>query len=466
METKIIVMCAVALLLGILISDMLQNVCGCKDIVEGQICESTSCDGPIGPDQIVGPHGPCKIDPLQIPPQGGVGNLRGRCVDNEKINCLCTVYPNTGYCRSPNQEGEYGVAWEDPCREFSGPDKDACVDQVVSDGNNCVWAAIDGVGETALPTPHLSPSPRVTGGAGPLPNIVLSAPLDAPRIQQAEGVCTARACKDEKCDETVACQCIVPADVPVEKEQAAAAEGGAPGELLLGYRWGTCEGTDTMCECPPAEPCSEDQARHSQRCCDLYDTDRQQFESEGVESEMNGLGLQGCLDLNDNPVIINESWGTDCKSVLFGVQQQVCWEKDDTCTCIVKESDCHAHNLRDRGPGTKCLWKHESASSDQGCMSEETANDPGWAFLFLTGNGDSPEVPGPIQPTPPVLPLQALPRVITECSGKLPVILNDGNASVVTPLTTGATAACAMPDRARLTFDSDDHPQIDLNLPI
>jgi hypothetical protein len=36
METKTIVMCVVALLLGILISDMLQNVCGCKDIVEGQ----------------------------------------------------------------------------------------------------------------------------------------------------------------------------------------------------------------------------------------------------------------------------------------------------------------------------------------------------------------------------------------------------------------------------------------------
>ena len=36
METKTIVMCVVALLLGILMADMLQNVCGCKDIVEGQ----------------------------------------------------------------------------------------------------------------------------------------------------------------------------------------------------------------------------------------------------------------------------------------------------------------------------------------------------------------------------------------------------------------------------------------------
>jgi hypothetical protein len=45
METKTIVMCAVALLLGILIADMLQNVCGCKDIVEGMSpCMNAQCD--------------------------------------------------------------------------------------------------------------------------------------------------------------------------------------------------------------------------------------------------------------------------------------------------------------------------------------------------------------------------------------------------------------------------------------
>jgi hypothetical protein len=35
MDTKTIVMCVVALLLGMLLSDMLKNVCGCK-VVEGQ----------------------------------------------------------------------------------------------------------------------------------------------------------------------------------------------------------------------------------------------------------------------------------------------------------------------------------------------------------------------------------------------------------------------------------------------
>ena len=36
MDTKTIVMCVVALLLGMLMANMLKDVCGCKAVVEGQ----------------------------------------------------------------------------------------------------------------------------------------------------------------------------------------------------------------------------------------------------------------------------------------------------------------------------------------------------------------------------------------------------------------------------------------------
>ena len=36
MEIKTIVMCVVALILGMLLANMLKSVCGCKNIIEGQ----------------------------------------------------------------------------------------------------------------------------------------------------------------------------------------------------------------------------------------------------------------------------------------------------------------------------------------------------------------------------------------------------------------------------------------------
>lgn len=44
MKTETIVYCVVALLLGMLLANMLKNVCGCKNIVEGQ-CTSTQETG-------------------------------------------------------------------------------------------------------------------------------------------------------------------------------------------------------------------------------------------------------------------------------------------------------------------------------------------------------------------------------------------------------------------------------------
>ena len=61
MDTKTIVMCVVALLLGMLISNMLKDVCGCKNIVEGQTpeeqlasestCVNTALNASAAPDE-------------------------------------------------------------------------------------------------------------------------------------------------------------------------------------------------------------------------------------------------------------------------------------------------------------------------------------------------------------------------------------------------------------------------------
>jgi len=40
MKTETIVMCVVALILGMLIANMLKNVCGCENVVEGGIADS------------------------------------------------------------------------------------------------------------------------------------------------------------------------------------------------------------------------------------------------------------------------------------------------------------------------------------------------------------------------------------------------------------------------------------------
>ena len=50
MNTETIVMCVVALLLGMLLANMLKNVCGCKT-VEGNQCNSNSDCNEIYPGQ-------------------------------------------------------------------------------------------------------------------------------------------------------------------------------------------------------------------------------------------------------------------------------------------------------------------------------------------------------------------------------------------------------------------------------
>ncbi len=47
MKMETIVYCVIALLLGMLLANMLKNVCGCGDVVEGQCdCnDPTSCSG-------------------------------------------------------------------------------------------------------------------------------------------------------------------------------------------------------------------------------------------------------------------------------------------------------------------------------------------------------------------------------------------------------------------------------------
>ena len=58
MKTETIVMCVVALILGMLLANMLKSVCGCESVVEGQGCDtyttntidSTQCSGPTAID--------------------------------------------------------------------------------------------------------------------------------------------------------------------------------------------------------------------------------------------------------------------------------------------------------------------------------------------------------------------------------------------------------------------------------
>ena len=45
MNTEQILMCVVALILGMLLANMLKSVCGCKNLIEGQSCMTdTDCD--------------------------------------------------------------------------------------------------------------------------------------------------------------------------------------------------------------------------------------------------------------------------------------------------------------------------------------------------------------------------------------------------------------------------------------
>jgi len=44
MNTETIVMCVVALILGMLMANMLKNVCGCKSVVEG-LWKTYACPG-------------------------------------------------------------------------------------------------------------------------------------------------------------------------------------------------------------------------------------------------------------------------------------------------------------------------------------------------------------------------------------------------------------------------------------
>ncbi len=43
MNSQTVVMCVVALLLGMLLANMLKSVCGCKNIVEGQRHKGNEC---------------------------------------------------------------------------------------------------------------------------------------------------------------------------------------------------------------------------------------------------------------------------------------------------------------------------------------------------------------------------------------------------------------------------------------
>jgi len=54
MKTETIVMCVVALILGMLMANMLKSVCGCKSVVEGLGCAVGGCArGPNGENMVI-----------------------------------------------------------------------------------------------------------------------------------------------------------------------------------------------------------------------------------------------------------------------------------------------------------------------------------------------------------------------------------------------------------------------------
>ena len=81
MKTDQIVMCVVALLLGMLLANMLQNVCGCK-VVEGaqntNACYKCDINKPIG-----------EVDPLCDPDQcvGCLGGLDSASLGDNAAKC-------------------------------------------------------------------------------------------------------------------------------------------------------------------------------------------------------------------------------------------------------------------------------------------------------------------------------------------------------------------------------------------
>ena len=84
MDSKTIVMCVVALLIGMLLANMLKNVCGCK-VVEGQTglvneCPSSSCR--VGDTDI----SPCMVSDYWMTQEDKVGRCKG---DNFKTGCSC-----------------------------------------------------------------------------------------------------------------------------------------------------------------------------------------------------------------------------------------------------------------------------------------------------------------------------------------------------------------------------------------
>ena len=99
MDTKNIVMCVFALILGMLLADMLKNVCGCKNVVEGacgpltggtNFTPYTGCtSGERNPDSdcpVARDEGAC--DATAVAEPGSLGHVLHECCEwNDPVTC-------------------------------------------------------------------------------------------------------------------------------------------------------------------------------------------------------------------------------------------------------------------------------------------------------------------------------------------------------------------------------------------
>lgn len=118
-DTKTICYCVVALLLGMLLANMLKNICGCKDLVEG-LDENSSCYRWLNDDANLDEQGnkPCG-NGIKINEDGGDCIWPGD-LDNTGINlCDNNHCCSDTFCQSLTDNSDQGRGWKNSHTEIA-----------------------------------------------------------------------------------------------------------------------------------------------------------------------------------------------------------------------------------------------------------------------------------------------------------------------------------------------------------
>ena len=157
MKTDQIMYCIVALVLGMLMANMLKNICGCKNVVEGQNDDNSSKVEHISAFQqrnldMRAAHGEIQMtdnEYLELYgfPRGSTLSVEcGTLTDAECTEDRGCRWDSTGYCDSIESEEDEALVEEeedpDSCTRWQN--YDVCQSHTGIGGRRCTWLPVGG----------------------------------------------------------------------------------------------------------------------------------------------------------------------------------------------------------------------------------------------------------------------------------------------------------------------------------